>query len=150
MAEGILQARAKAQGLAWEVDSAGTEAYHIGSPPHPLSQKVCALHDYDLSYQRARQVKPDDLDYYDRIFVMAQDVYHRLAQQMGDHPHWNKVDYFLHLLEPGSQGNVPDPWYGDESGYHEVFALIHQGCEALLAQYDQQAQAPVRSQKSGQ
>lgn len=135
MAEGILRNRALAMGLDWEVDSAATESYHLGSAPHPLSQKVCALHQVDISAQRARRVEPRDLSYYDRIYVMARDVYAHMAREMGDHPDWHKVDYFLHELEPGSQKDVPDPWYGEEEDYHEVFELIQRGCEAILSRY---------------
>jgi len=40
LAEGILQDKAKKAGLDWKVDSAGTNRYHTGDAPHPLSQKV--------------------------------------------------------------------------------------------------------------
>ena len=35
LAEGILQHKAKEAGLSWQVESAGTESYHIGEPPDP-------------------------------------------------------------------------------------------------------------------
>ena len=40
MAQGILEVKAKAAGLDWQVDSAGTANYHVGEAPHHLSQKV--------------------------------------------------------------------------------------------------------------
>lgn len=135
MAEGILKKKAQGRGLNWKVDSAATEAYHLGSPPHPLSMKVCALNEIDISGQRARQVGPGDLDAYDKVYVMARDVYETMRQRMGGHPQWNKVQYFLQELEPDAPRDVPDPWYGEEDGYHEVFELIHRGCEAILSRY---------------
>jgi protein-tyrosine phosphatase len=43
LAEGILRDKITKAGLHWEVDSAGTNHYHTGDPPHPLSQKVAQL-----------------------------------------------------------------------------------------------------------
>ncbi|MCH5600541.1 hypothetical protein MKP09_22805 [Niabella ginsengisoli] len=40
LAEGILQHKVKEAGLKWQIDSAGTNGYHIGEAPHQLSQKV--------------------------------------------------------------------------------------------------------------
>ena len=77
LAEGILQQKAKAAGLDWEVDSAGTNGYHIGEAPHPLSQKVARLNGIDLGHQRARKFLADDFQRWDKIYVMAEDVLER-------------------------------------------------------------------------
>src|SRR5580698_4564338 len=55
LAEGILQDKIDRAGLSWTVDSAGTNGYHVGQAPHPLSQKVARLHGIDISKQKARQ-----------------------------------------------------------------------------------------------
>lgn len=41
----------------FEVDSAGTHAYHIGEQPDTRSQVAARKHNVDLSMQRARQVR---------------------------------------------------------------------------------------------
>ena len=30
---------------------------------------------------------------------------------------------------------MPDPWYGPEPGYHEVFKLINDACDAIIKKY---------------
>ena len=40
LAEGILQDKALKAGLKWQVESAGTNGFHTGEPPHELSIKV--------------------------------------------------------------------------------------------------------------
>src|SRR5258706_10480941 len=74
LAEGILQDKARKAGLDWKVDSAGTNRYHIGDPPHPLSQKVAKLNGIDISKQRARTFIPEDFEKYDKIYALAHDV----------------------------------------------------------------------------
>src|ERR1700754_4479243 len=39
LAEGILREKALKAGLSWQIDSAGTNGYHTGEPPHHLSIK---------------------------------------------------------------------------------------------------------------
>src|SRR5882757_6521724 len=65
LAEGILQDKAFKAGLNWSVESAGTNSYHIGEPPHHLSQKVARQHGIDISKQRARRFVAEDFEIYD-------------------------------------------------------------------------------------
>lgn len=133
LAEGILQAKAAAAGLALTVDSAGTNGYHVGEAPHKLSQKVAAQHGIDICSQISRQFIKDDLDDFDIIYVMAKDVLTDVKNIAGNHAGMNKVKYFLDESFPGQQKDVPDPWFGDEDGYHEVYELIDKNCDRIIA-----------------
>lgn len=133
LAEGVLQHKARAAGLDWIVESAGTNGYHVGEPPHHLSQKVAKLNGVDICEQRARRFVKEDIDRYDKIYAMADDVMEdirRIAKEKFD---TEKVDYFLNELHPGKNMSVPDPWYGTEPGYHEVYKLIEEACERIVA-----------------
>jgi protein-tyrosine phosphatase len=136
LAEGILQYKANEAGLNWTVDSAGTNSYHIGEPPHPLSQKVARLNGIDICNQRARRFVKEDIDRYDKIYAMAEDVLDdikRIAKEKYDP---KKVDLFLNELYPGKNASVPDPWYGTEPGYHEVYELISNVCDEIVSKYE--------------
>src|SRR5690606_21536916 len=124
LAEGVLQHKAKKAGLDWIIDSAGTNGYHVGEAPHPLSQKVARLNGIDICQQRARRFVREDFDRYDKIYAMAEDVIDDIRRIARDRFDANKVDLFLNELHPGQNLSVPDPWYGTEPGYHEVFTLI--------------------------
>ncbi|RYY65360.1 MAG: low molecular weight phosphotyrosine protein phosphatase [Chitinophagaceae bacterium] len=135
LAEGILQHKADAAGLDWTVDSAGTNGYHVGEPPHRLSQKVAQLNGVDICRQRARRFTATDLDAYDKIYAMAADVVDDMKRIAA--PHWDpsKVDLLLNEVHPGRNEDVPDPWYGEEPGYHEVYKLIEAACDRILSRY---------------
>ena len=45
------------------------------------------------------------------------------------------VRLFLEDLYPGENRDVPDPWYGDENGYHEVYDLIDKASDAIIKNY---------------
>jgi protein-tyrosine phosphatase len=133
LAEGILQHRAWEAGLKWTVESAGTNGYHNGEAPHRLSQKVAKLNGIDISQQRSRKFVPEDLERYDMIYAMAEDVVHEMRRISGSRFKAEKVDLLMNILHPGQDRDVPDPWYGAEPGYHEVFQMIDDACTHLIA-----------------
>ena len=135
LAEGILQHKARQAGLDWTVDSAGTNGYHVGEAPHHLSQKVARLNGIDICDQRARRFVKEDFDRYDIIYAMANDVLDDMRRIARDRYDERKARLFLEELYPGEHRGVPDPWYGTEPGYHEVYQLIDKACDQIIARY---------------
>ena len=135
LAEGILQQKAWKAGLDWSIESAGTNSYHCGEPPHPLSQKVASQNGINISNQRARKFKKEDIDQYDRIYAMAGDVLDDIKDIAGNHPGIGKVSLLLNELYPGENIDVPDPWYGPEPGYHDTYRIINAACDAIIEKY---------------
>lgn len=135
LAEGILQHKVQEAGLDWTVDSAGTNSYHTGEAPHHLSQKVAKLHGIDISFQRARRFTAADFQHYDMIYALAGDVLSEIKRMAGKYFDASKVQLLMDPLHPGQQMDVPDPYYGSEPGYHEVFAMIDEACDQIIQQY---------------
>ena len=46
-----------------------------------------------------------------------------------------KADLLMNELHPGKNKEVPDPWYGPEPGYHEVYRMIEEVCEEIVRKY---------------
>lgn len=138
LAEGILQHKAFQAGLKWSVESAGTNSYHTGDPPHPLSQKVAKMNGIDICNQRARRFVPEDFEVFDKIYALAGDVIHDIRFIAGKKFDAAKVELLMNELYPGKNMDVPDPWYGPEPGYHKVFKLIDEACDAIIAKYSSQ------------
>jgi protein-tyrosine phosphatase len=135
LAEGILKHKAKQAGLNWQVDSAGTNGYHIGEAPHHLSQKVAKLNGVDICEQRARRFEAADFDRYDKIYAMADDVINDMKRMAGRKFNPAKADLLLNELYPGANKSVFDPWYGEEPGYHQVYKMIDEACEAIIEKF---------------
>jgi len=148
LAEGILREKARAAGLSWEVDSAGTNGYHVGEAPHPLSQKVALAKGVDISKQRARKFSANDFQRFDKIYAMAEDVVHEMRRIAGRHFDPSKVELLLNELHPGKNEDVPDPYYGSEPGYHEVYKMIDAAADRIIEKYGQPAPSGTQSQKS--
>lgn len=134
IAEGVLKHKVKVHGLDWVVESAGTNSYHTGEAPHKYSQKVCLEHGIDISNQRARTFTKEDLLQYDKIYAFAADVVSDIKKISGK-SELSNVDYFLNELHPGKNESVPDPWYGDESGYLPVYEIIERTCNTIIEKY---------------
>lgn len=135
LAEGILQHKAKQAGLNWQVESAGTESFHVGEPPHHLSQKVAKLNGIDICEQRARRFVKEDFERYDKIYAMSADVLEEMKRLSKDNFDENRADLLLNELYPGEHRSVPDPWFGAEPDFHEVFALIDKACDVIIEKY---------------
>ena len=133
LAEGILQDKAFKAGLTWSIESAGTNQYHTGEAPHLLSQKVARLNGIDISQQRARRFVAADFAVYDKIYALAGDVMDEIKRIARDQFDPAKADLLMNALYPGQDMDVPDPWYGPEPGYHEVYKMIDAACEAIIA-----------------
>jgi len=125
LAHGIMEHLAKEQGLAWEIESAGTGNWHIGEGPDRRSTRVAREHGIDISSQVCRLFRVSDFDYYDRIFVMDKsnlaDVLD-MARNDGDR---EKVALLL------GDKIVPDPYY-DDAQFEPVFLMIEKGCRDIM------------------
>ncbi len=111
-------------GLAVEVDSAGTEDYHVGDAPDPRAIRVGAAHGYDLAALRARQVCRDDFVRFDRILAM--DRVNLRALRRFQSPGARDARLFL------GDADLPDPYYGNHEDFEHVVALARGGVAALI------------------
>jgi len=135
LAEGILQQKAFEAGLNWSVESAGTNGYHNGEAPHHLSQKVARMNGIDICNQRSRKLVAEDFDVYDRIYALAGDVKDEIRRIGKNKYNPAKVELLMNEVHPGRDMDVPDPWYGPEPGYHDVYRMISAACNAIITKY---------------
>lgn len=135
LAEGILQNKALKAGLPWSIESAGTNSYHTGDAPHYLSQKVAKQNGIDISHQRARRFSAEDFLIYDKIYALAGDVVDDMRGLSKNKFESDKVELLLNELHPGEDRDVPDPYFGGEDGYHNVFKMINKACDAIIEKY---------------
>ncbi len=132
LAEGILQEKALKAGLNWQIESAGTNGFHTGEPPHHLSINVAKQNGIDISQQRSRIFTAADFEEFDLIYAMADDVFEDMKRIGRQHYDAKKVSLFLNEQYPGEDRDVPDPWSGPESGYHEAFEIINSNCDCII------------------
>jgi protein-tyrosine phosphatase len=116
---------------AIRVDSAGTHAYHIGEPPDRRAQQAALRRGVDLSPLMARQVYDTDFHEFDYILAMDRD---NLADLQAICPpqHSHKLHLFLDFAPDHPEDEVPDPYYGNKSGFERVLDLTDAAARGLL------------------
>lgn len=132
-AEAVMRHKLREAGLhgAVRVDSAGTHAWHAGSPPDHRSQVHAARRGYDLAALRAREVVDSDFDQFDLILAMDWDNLALLEQRCPpDHRH--KLGRLTEHCRRHDCPVVPDPYSGGSQGFGEVLDLVEDACEGLI------------------
>jgi protein-tyrosine phosphatase len=136
-AQGVMEKLLAQQHLShrFELDSAGTHAYHVGHPPDLRSQKHALRRGVDVSTQRARQVCHGDFSHYDFILAMDKSNLHNL-QAICPKEHQHKLHLMLAFsAQHREQGRleVQDPYYGGDAGFEQVLDDLEAACAGLLA-----------------
>ena len=130
LAEGIMRQKIKERKLDWEVDSAGTGAWHVGELPDPRSIEVAKINNIDITYQSARQFNRDDFHEFDLILTMDAMNFQNVMS-MAREEQKEKVHMIMNFVSPGRNEQVPDPYYG-ERGFDLVFEMLEEACEAIV------------------
>lgn len=129
LAEGILKSKIDTNNIL--VESAGTGSWHVGELPDQRSIEVAQDHQIDITYQRCRKFIYSDFENYDLIYVMDEsnlaDVL-SLAQNEQDR---QKVQMILNEIYSGQNIDVPDPYYGGDGGFENVFQMLDEACEVI-------------------
>jgi protein-tyrosine phosphatase len=133
-AHGVFRDLVNRKGLAGriEIDSAGTHGYHVGALPDQRAQQTALSRGFDLSDLRARQVKGNDFGRFD--YVLAMDRENFLALQAicppgGEH----KLHLLMDFAPQWGMREVPDPYYGGQRGFEQVFDMVTVASQGLLA-----------------
>ncbi|MDD3267575.1 MAG: low molecular weight phosphotyrosine protein phosphatase [Burkholderiales bacterium] len=126
LAEGIFVSILKKNNLSdkFVIDSAGTCDYHVGNLPDDRAIKIALDHGITLN-SSARLFTPEDLKIFDYVLVMDHLNYESVTELVKDENIHDKV-FLLRSFDSDSADfqNIPDPYYGSESDFDEVFDII--------------------------
>lgn len=132
MAHAVFQQLVAEAGLAdqFEIESAGTSGYHVGESTHGGTIRILAVHNIAFEHT-SRPLRRADVTHY--AYLIAMDSDHEAALVVlarNQHP-VAEIKCLLDYVADSPSRDVPDPYYNDT--FAEVYALIHAGCEGLLA-----------------
>jgi protein-tyrosine phosphatase len=134
MAEGILRSKIEEQNLDVFIDSSGTSDYHIGENPDIRAVQKCADYGIDISKLQGRQLILEDFTIFDRIFVMDSSNYQNAISLTNNQELRAKIEMILNLNYPGENRSVPDPYFGGEEGFEQVYQLLENACDTIIDQ----------------
>ena len=125
-------ARREGQGIVVEVDSAGTHAYHVGEPPDSRAIAAARRRGIAMEHLRARLVSRDDFLRFDYLLAMDEQNLEHL-QRLAPAGHGAELRLFLDYAAGIAQKDVPDPYYGGETGFEQVLDLVEEASRGLIA-----------------
>ncbi len=131
MAEAVLRSKAKEQNIDVSVDSAGIGSWHIGDMADSRTLMVLKEKNIDTSNLIARQI--NNQDYADFDYIIAMDPSHmQYLQQNIKQSDMSKLKEFWQFVKSKNIPEIPDPYYGDEQGFYDIYDLIDEGCNYIL------------------
>ena len=128
IAEGILKSKLDANFI---VESAGTAAYHVGNKPDPRSIAVARQNGLNITNQRARKFNKEDFEEFDIIYAMDNSNYQNIIALAENDQQKDKVKLILNESFPEKNLDVPDPYYGGEKGFENVYNMLDNACEII-------------------
>jgi len=133
LAEGVFRHLVDQAGLSerFEIDSAGTGAWHVGEAPDARAAMVARQHGIVLE-STARQITDDDFERFDYVIAMDRENL-RTIERMAAASASDAEIRLLREFDIGGDGDeVPDPYYGGASGFENVYELVQRACTTLL------------------
>ena len=131
LAEGILQSKLPIENF--KIDSAGTAGYHVGELPDKRSIEVAKKYGIDITNQRSRKFAKKDFDEFDMIFAMDKSNYDDIVAMSENVAQREKVKMILNELYPNKDMGVPDPYYGGNQGFENVYQMLDEVCEIIAS-----------------
>jgi protein-tyrosine phosphatase len=125
-------ARREAQGLRIHADSAGTHAYHVGEPPDSRAVMAARRRGFGMEQLRARVVSREDFLRFDYLLAMDRQNLEHL-ERLAPAGHQARVQLFLEYAPEAGLAEVPDPYYGGETGFEQVLDLVEAASRGLLS-----------------
>ncbi len=130
--EQVLRAAIAQAGLADQVrvSSAGTGDWHVGQGANPRAVRV--LKEAGLATEhRARQITRAGLDEVDLALAADREHVRELRRLTPDH---DKVALLRSFDPDADDDEVPDPYYGPDSGFDEVLAMTQAAAPWVIAE----------------
>jgi protein-tyrosine phosphatase len=134
LAEAIFNHKIKILGLEdrFKSDSAGTSDFHIGELPDDRTMKCASKHGLNINH-RGRQVNRTDFRDFDYILAMDDNNLRTLENLKNSYSFFGKEIQLMRDFAPECQGmSVPDPYYGGDEGFEEVYQILDEAIEGFL------------------
>lgn len=132
LADGLLRKKVIDNKLDIEVDSAGTSGIHSGDSPDDRMCQTAKKFGTHIDELRSRKFVIEDFDKFDKIYVMDKSNKANILHMARNEEDKKKVDLILNLSFPSQNKEVPDPYYGGEEGFIEVYHLLDEATDRII------------------
>jgi protein-tyrosine phosphatase len=136
LAEAVFNHHVRKKGLEklFFADSCGTANYHVGDSPDARTIKNALKNGVTIDH-RGRQLCPEDFVKYDLILAMDASNHTNILKHPGAGAHKHKIK-MMRTYDVAGPGDVPDPYYGTEKDFQEVFDILDRSMQALVLELE--------------
>jgi protein-tyrosine phosphatase len=135
LAHGLLRDKSDKNNLNIEVDSAGTSGFHAGEAPDPRMRETAKRFTLNIDDLRARQFVDADFNNFDLIYAMDRSNFDNILSLAASEADKAKVKLILNESNPGSDLEVPDPYYGGDQGFVDVYNMLNLATHKIIEKY---------------
>jgi protein-tyrosine phosphatase len=130
LAAAIFNHKVKEQKLDWHSDSCGTGNYHIGGSADERSINIAKKNGVNMQHV-VRQLTAKDLLEFDHIIAMDKSNLFNILRLSSAKDYQHKIK-LMREYDPHGVGDVPDPYYGTEREFKEVYEILDRCIEKFL------------------
>lgn len=125
LAEAIFNHQVRQKGLEnyFTADSCGTSDYHIGQQPDPRTLANARKNNVSINHL-GRQLTPEDLTDFDYILAMDSKNLKNIMALPNAGEYADRISLMREYDPQGKGQDVPDPYFGQEDGFQEVFVML--------------------------
>jgi len=123
-------------GHMFEIDSAGTSSLHEGQFPDLRTLKNAKLHGLNLTH-KSRPFVQNDFYNFDYIIVMDDSNLKNVNNLLPNNDLEFKLLKMRFFDEINTNSDVPDPWFGGEKGFEDVYQILKRCCQNLYISLSQ-------------
>jgi len=133
LAEAIFNHKIKLRGLEHQMkaDSCGTSDYHIGELPDERTLRCAEKFGVPISH-RGRQLNKLDFKTFDYLLVMDESNMKKVREYMSTLGLNHENILLLRDLKAEGVLEVPDPYYGVEDDFNDMYDILNQATDKLL------------------
>ncbi|KAH8929526.1 protein-tyrosine phosphatase [Atractiella rhizophila] len=114
------------------IEGAGTAGYHVGETHDERTIDVLQKHGVSIS-SRAQQVKRRHFSEFDYILAMDKSNLSALRSLQQSVKKEDTAKAVVRMFGEYQDGReVPDPYYGGDEGFEQVYQQCHRYCDAFL------------------
>lgn len=136
MADVVLSDRVAAAGLSDRVtvESCGTGDWHVGGRMDHRAAATLTTAGYDASRHRAQHLDGSWAERFDVLLAMDESNLAGVRAATSAVPGAEERAMLFRTFDPVDPGGeVPDPYYGGDSGFEEVLAMVERTTDAIVA-----------------
>jgi protein-tyrosine phosphatase len=137
LAEAVFNHHVRKKGLEkhFIAESCGTANYHVGDAPDPRTIRNARINGITIEHV-GQQFSARDFEKFDLILAMDESNHANIMRLPNAKAYQHKVRMMRSYDTQDQDADVPDPYYGTEADFQNVFDILDRSMAALVSELE--------------